>query len=398
MSRVVVGVDASSMPTAALREALSEAHLRGSVLKVVSVWSYPPLSAEERLLTTASAVEAETIERVGETVDRLRHEGHNSELTIKVDVRQGAPGKVLIDLAVGCELLVVGRRDRSRLRHLVLGSVADQCVRHSPVPVMVVPSDWERPDRSGDVTLAVGMDFSDSANEALRWTLGEAERRNAAVRVVHSWEEPMLVGGDLMMAMPPSAALEHDAEERMDRFMSALDVPDGVSVTGSVRRGPPAQVLLEAAEDADMVVVGSRGLGGFAGLLLGSVARRVTHLAPCPVVVVPSENNEGRRGPDREPGRWDGSDSFLPLVEAGGQCGRLGSSFHAQLHQHVGDVVLDRFLCQVHHIGDLAIGHALADQLENALLLRAEQVDCVLPTGLASHAIERPPDRTGIQQ
>jgi nucleotide-binding universal stress UspA family protein len=60
-------------------------------------------------------------------------------------------------------------------------------------------------------------------------------------------------------------------------------------VTGSVRRGPPAQVLLEAAEDADMVVVGSRGLGGFAGLLLGSVARRVTHLAPCPVVVVPSE-------------------------------------------------------------------------------------------------------------
>ncbi len=289
MSRVVVGVDASSMPTAALREALSEAHLRGSVLKVVSVWSYPPLSAEERLLTTASAVEAETIERVGETVDRLRHEGHNSELTIKVDVRQGAPGKVLIDLAVGCELLVVGRRDRSRLRHLVLGSVADQCVRHSPVPVMVVPSDWERPDRSGDVTLAVGMDFSDSANEALRWTLGEAERRNAAVRVVHSWEEPMLVGGDLMMAMPPSAALEHDAEERMDRFMSALDVPDGVSVTGSVRRGPPAQVLLEAAEDADMVVVGSRGLGGFAGLLLGSVARRVTHLAPCPVVVVPTE-------------------------------------------------------------------------------------------------------------
>lgn len=289
MSRVVVGVDASSMPTAALREALSEAHLRGSVFKVVSVWSYPPLSAEERLLTTASAVEAETIERVGETVDRLRHEGHNSELTIKVDVRQGAPGKVLIDLAVGCELLVVGRRDRSRLRHLVLGSVADQCVRHSPVPVMVVPSDWERPDRSGGVTLAVGMDFSDSANEALRWTLGEAERRNAAVRVVHSWEEPMLVGGDLMMAMPPSAALEHDAEERMDRFMSALDVPDGVSVTGSVRRGPPAQVLLEAAEDADMVVVGSRGLGGFAGLLLGSVARRVTHLAPCPVVVVPSE-------------------------------------------------------------------------------------------------------------
>ncbi|WP_338140663.1 universal stress protein [Candidatus Neomicrothrix sp.] len=105
---------------------------------------------------------------------------------------------------------------------------------------------------------------------------------------MHSWEEPMLVGGDLMMAMPPSAALEHDAEERMDRFMSALDVPDGVSVTGSVRRGPPAQVLLEAAEDADMVVVGSRGLGGFAGLLLGSVARRVTHLAPCPVVVVPS--------------------------------------------------------------------------------------------------------------
>lgn len=284
--RVVVGVDATVLPQAPLRQALHEAQLRGALLEIVSVWSYPPMSTEERMLTTASALESETIERVGESVAQLRSEGRNNELTIGVDVVQGAPGKVLVGAAEGSDLLVVGRHDNARLRHLVLGSVADQCVRHAPVPVMVVPPDWDQSEHPEPSTLVVGMDFSDMAHDALRWALDEAALRGAAVRVVHCWVEPMLIGGDLMMALPPGDALERDAVEALQEYLDGLEVPEGVTVTGETRHGSPGYALLEGVDDASMIVVGSRGRGGFAGLLLGSVARRVTRLAPCPIVVL----------------------------------------------------------------------------------------------------------------
>lgn len=96
----------------------------------------------------------------------------------------------------------------------------------------------------------------------------------------------MLLGGDLMMALPNPAVLERDAEAALNEWLSAADVPDGVTLTGATQRGNPGHALLDAIDDADLVVVGSRGLGGFKGLMLGSVARRVAHLAPCSVVVI----------------------------------------------------------------------------------------------------------------
>ena len=298
--RVIVGLDSNAPAPGPLRHAAREALLRDALLRIVSVWSYPPMSTEERMLTTASAVEAEAAERVAHAVDELMTEQAYRSLSAEVEVTQGAPAKVLISAAEGADLLVVGRSDGARVRHAVLGSVASNCVRHATSPVMVVPpasdSDGPTADDGATAKIVVGIDGSEPAQRALRWALAEAELRASSsgapslgassVRAVYCWEEPVLLGGDLMMALPDPALLERDAEEALSGWLAAAEVPDGVTLTGSVQRGNPGYALLDAIGDAGLAVVGSRGLGGFTGLLLGSVARRVTHLASCPVVVI----------------------------------------------------------------------------------------------------------------
>lgn len=289
--RVVVGLDSGAPAPGPLRHAASEAVLRNAMLHIVSVWSYPPMSTEERMLTTASAVEAETAERVAGIVGELMTEQPYRDLSAEVEVTQGAPANVLIAAAEDADLLVVGRSDGARVRHAVLGSVASKCVRHASGPVMVVPP-AEGPvtataDDAERSEILVGIDGSEPAQRAMSWALAEAGLRGATVRAVYCWEEPMLLGGDLMMALPNPAVLERDAEAALNEWLSAADVPDGVTLSGATQRGNPGHALLDAIDDADLVVVGSRGLGGFKGLMLGSVARRVAHLAPCPVVVIP---------------------------------------------------------------------------------------------------------------
>ena len=299
--RVTVGLDSGAPASGLLRQAAREALLRDAMLHIVSVWSYPPMSTEERMLTTVSAVEAEAAERVALAVGELMTEQPYRNLSAEVEVTQGAPAKVLISAAKSADLLVVGRSDGARVRHVVLGSVASSCVRHASGPVMVVPpaedSDEPTADHATTAEIVVGIDGSEPAQRALRWALAEAELRASSsgapsvgassVRAVYCWEEPVLLGGDLMMALPDPALLEQDAEEALSGWLAAAEVPEGVTLTGATQRGNPGHGLLDAIGDAGLVVVGSRGLGGFKGLLLGSVARRVTHLAPCPVVVIP---------------------------------------------------------------------------------------------------------------
>ena len=119
---------------------------------------------------------------------------------------------------------------------------------------------------------------------ALGWAVSEARLRKGQVRAVTAWEfPPVTVGMEGLVWDPdvfPQAArqLQNEALKRVDT--------GGVTVTGDVVQGNAAAVLLRAAGNADLLVVGSRGLGGFTGLVLGSVSTQVLHHAPCPVLVV----------------------------------------------------------------------------------------------------------------
>lgn len=137
--------------------------------------------------------------------------------------------------------------------------------------------------------VVVGVDGSDEAQAALRFALGEARLRGATLRIVHAWTLPAVTGGLGGIAATPSVDyLEHlraEAERVVDRALA--EFPAGVRppIERRVVRGTPSAVLIEASQDADLLVVGSRGRGGFAGLLLGSVSQQCAHHARCPVVI-----------------------------------------------------------------------------------------------------------------
>jgi nucleotide-binding universal stress UspA family protein len=139
--------------------------------------------------------------------------------------------------------------------------------------------------------IMVAFDGSETARQALDWALDEARLHDAKLTVVHAWE-PSFVGGYPIAAMPTfPTEVEHAAEAMLTEALEAADT-SGLSepVEHAVVKGSPAAALLQAAEDldADLVVMGSRGRGGFVGLLLGSVSRQVVSHAGRPVVVIPT--------------------------------------------------------------------------------------------------------------
>lgn len=140
--------------------------------------------------------------------------------------------------------------------------------------------------------IVVGVDGSGGSVHALRWAFVEAGLRDATVDAVHCWHYPYSASTEItgMAAGVVSREdLETVASEVLDVSLDhAGPAPAGVTVNPNLVQGGAAFALLEAAVGADMLVVGSRGHGGFTGLLLGSVSQQIVHHAPCPVVVIPN--------------------------------------------------------------------------------------------------------------
>jgi nucleotide-binding universal stress UspA family protein len=139
--------------------------------------------------------------------------------------------------------------------------------------------------------IVVGVDGSDGSVAALRWAASEARLRGARLRLVAAYSMAPLV--TLGTAPMPSAIeavepdLERTAREAIERAIAALGQElDGIETTRAVKYGRAASVVTAAARDADLLVVGSRGLGGFKGLLLGSVSHQCVQHVRCPVVVI----------------------------------------------------------------------------------------------------------------
>ena len=137
--------------------------------------------------------------------------------------------------------------------------------------------------------IVVGADGSAASAAAVTWAAGEAAARGASLEVVHAWSIPAISDPVSMMPIQlPLDVMEQEARAVCDAAVAAAKAAGAPSVTGSVRRGSAAEHLVAESKTADLVVVGSRGRGGFVGLLLGSVAQQVASHAACPVVVVPS--------------------------------------------------------------------------------------------------------------
>jgi len=287
--RIVVGVDGSDGARSALLWAAAEAMRHSAPLDVVHSWLVVGDQAAAQKLADDAASTASLI-----------YPG----LDVTTSVPQQAPAEALVEASSAAKMLVVGSRGLGGFRGLLLGSVSAQCVEHAVCPV-VVARDRSLPAGAGGVPavggarIVVGIDGSPGSTAALRWAVEEAVRRQASLMVVCAWQ-PTPLGGYMV---PPTEGYESAADEMLAEAVAVVhrQEPDlKVEVRGEF--GAAAPVLVDAARQAELLVVGARGHGGFAGLLLGSTSQAVARHAPCPVAVVRPAKAEPADAAEAVPG------------------------------------------------------------------------------------------------
>lgn len=137
---------------------------------------------------------------------------------------------------------------------------------------------------SNEFQIVIGLDGAAPSLAAFQWAVDEARMRHGRVRMVTGWQYPS-TGLGMNGLTWDLEEFEQDARKIQEEALESID-SDGLIVEAEIRYGPPATALLDASKEADLVIVGSRGRGGFTGLLLGSVSSQIVQHAPCPVLVV----------------------------------------------------------------------------------------------------------------
>ncbi|MFJ9721973.1 universal stress protein [Streptomyces sp. NPDC101209] len=285
---VVVGVDGSASSLSAVDVAAREAHLRGAPLRIVHAADrpvpFPPPGAapwppfDPLLEPLAQGVLAHAEERAYEAAP---------DIDVLPSVVAGEPLEVLEVASRSAALVVVGGRGRSAFAGLLLGSTAVQLAAHGRCPVMVVRG---RPDPAGPVLLAV--DGSPAGEAAVEFACAEAALRDAPVLALHVWntwsarahDDP----GDPPIAVVSDVDHLRDVEQRLldETVARGLRGRPHLTVERRLVRSRIRPALIDAGREAQLMVVGARGRGGFTGLLLGSVSQALLHHAHCPVTVV----------------------------------------------------------------------------------------------------------------
>jgi nucleotide-binding universal stress UspA family protein len=280
---VIVGIDGSETSLAALRWAALDAVRRAAALSVLSAYTgvisgmRPMVSPE---LERAQQTRAE--QTVQEALATAREVGPG----LAIDGRSvlGDPAGVLLEAARSASCLVVGGHGRGRLAGLLAGSVSQQVALHAQCPVAVVRG---RTDVA-DGPVVVGVDGSASSHLAVDLAFEQAAARGCAVTIVFAYEPPPLPLAGLEAGVPVydderlRAGIGRDFGQAVARWR---DQHPAVQVEQNLATGQAGSILVELSHEAQLVVVGSRGRGGFTGLLLGSVGLHLLHQADCPVLI-----------------------------------------------------------------------------------------------------------------
>jgi nucleotide-binding universal stress UspA family protein len=137
--------------------------------------------------------------------------------------------------------------------------------------------------------IVVGVDGSEDSKRALACAVHEARLRGAQLDLVYAVPEPIMLADPVLIPSPPRDSLREEGLAVIDEVLAAIDTGE-LETERIAAIGSPAGVLCQVAAGADMLVVGSRGLGGFRGLLLGSVTQQVVAHSPCPILVVVPED------------------------------------------------------------------------------------------------------------
>lgn len=282
---IIVGTDGPDRSVPAIQWAAEEAVRRDHVLRIVHTipWLYgAPIDPG------AGVVPDEEIARGRKALEKaacLARE-HAPGVTVESELIVGGAAAVLLERARTAVLVVVGAHGTGLAARLPIGSTALAVVTHASVPAVVVrepePGSWHE--------VTVGVDEGGAEEPAVRFAFVEAALRKARLRAIHVWSHPSSDRpGDVQPLVYDAAIVDGEERRILDDVLGAWreEFPD-VEVCCETVHGRPARILAGASARSDLLVVGTRGRGGFAGLLLGSVSHALLHSAHCPVAVVPS--------------------------------------------------------------------------------------------------------------
>lgn len=283
--RVVVGVDASEQARQAAVWAAREAALHHVGLTLVHT-VLPPAAASSfgpGMPVGLDAME-EIVARATAELDAIASTLPVTDVRTRVEI--GSPSGALLEASEEAELVVLGSRGHGGFTGLLLGSVSTQVAAHATCPVIVVRG---APDPAAS-RVVVGIDGSPASEAALAFAFEEASRHGWSLTAVHAWDVPaydLLVVPNAPVPVPLSDVADDEirlAAEALAGFEA--DYPD-VEVEQRLIRAAAVDALLDVAQGAALIVVGTRGHGQVVGALLGSVSNGVLHKATIPVAVVP---------------------------------------------------------------------------------------------------------------
>ncbi|MFT4085750.1 MAG: universal stress protein [Gordonia sp. (in: high G+C Gram-positive bacteria)] len=286
MSLILVGVDGSPEAINSVRWAASAAVAEGAELKIVAAYTTTTSDYAPGLVIPQDVIDAirgEVSKYVQDAAAVAREVAPDTK--ISGSIVEGDAARVLLELGEDASMIVIGSRGRGGLKGLFLGSVSTSVAAHAHGRVAVVPS----AAKPVDGPVVVGVDDSKISDPAVAEAYRQAGLRNEKLVAVHTWT-PLDADALHGFGLGPDeiAEMSEQAVEAVAERMAGYgeDYPD-VEVERVVIPEEPANAILEAAGDtASMIVMGSRGRGGFTGLLLGSRSQKVLHNAKVPVMIV----------------------------------------------------------------------------------------------------------------
>jgi nucleotide-binding universal stress UspA family protein len=284
---VVVGVDGSASALDAVRWATREADRRRVGLRLVVAFGWMPVEAENDAMQLGPSVGDALRRAAKQHLDEAVAEAVAlvPDLAVARVVLTGYPSAVLVAESATAQLVVVGDRGLGGFEGLLVSSVAPALAAHAHCPVVVVRGlgAGTPPPEGGPV--AVGVDGSPASESALGFAVEEAVALGAPLLAVHAWQD--IAVGDAKGRLLHTDSVADEGQARLDVSLAPWRAkhPELV-IEPVVVRDRPARALVRCSAGAQLVVVGSRGRGPLAGLVLGSVSQAVLHHAASPVAVV----------------------------------------------------------------------------------------------------------------
>ena len=291
---IIVGVDGSREALQAAEWAGARAKINNAQLQIVCAYALPSYTAASMesgfAVIDNDAIRASAQTVVDEALTHLAKLGYHAEGRVE----PGDPTAVLVQLSQQADLIVVGTRGTGGFADRLLGATSSALPAYSRCPVVVVPARDTDQQFTPVKKIVIGVDGSSRSRKSLRRAIEEAALWGAQLTAVDA--VPMASSAGVLAWLPATVDREsilRDVRDELKTICAAETADSGVEIHAHALDGNPAALLTEFSTAVELVVVGTRGRGGFAGVLMGSTSQSVLAHSTCPVLVVPTGDGRG---------------------------------------------------------------------------------------------------------